>query len=81
MQAWTLPLGLTLILGTLTAKTWRLYRIFFLLKKPGKFLQDRVVIAVVLALAGIDVILCLVGLSDSRFTDDKYNPSESQLFF
>ena len=58
IQAWTLPLGLTLILGTLTAKTWRHYRIFFLLKNPGKFLQDRVVRAVVLALAGIDVILC-----------------------
>ena len=78
MQAWTLPLGLTLILGTLTAKTWRLYRIFFLLKKPGKFLQDRVVIAVVLALAGIDVILCSVWtigfkfytIRRERFTDD-----------
>ena len=78
IQAWTLPLGLTLILGTLTAKTWRLYRIFFLLKKQGKFLQDRVVIAVVLALAGIDVILCLVWtmgfkfytIRRERFTDD-----------
>ena len=52
--------------------------IFFLLKKPGKFLQDRVVIAVVLALAGIDVILCSVWtigfkfytIRRERFTDD-----------
>ena len=67
IQAWTLPLGLTLILGTLTAKTWRLYRIFFLLKKQGKFLQDRVVIAVVLAQAGIDVILCSVWTIGFKF--------------
>ena len=88
IQAWTLPLGLTLILGTLTAKTWRLYRILFLLKKQGKFLQDRVVIAVVLALAGIDVILCSVWtigfkfytIRRERFTDDNIIQAKVKCF-
>ena len=57
LTAWTLPLGLTLILGTVALKTWRLYQIFFLLKKPGKFLHDGVLIVVVLLLVAIELIV------------------------
>ena len=60
IQAWCLPLGFTLILGTVTAKTWRLYRIFVHLKKPGKLLTDWVLIIVVLLLVGVDVILLVI---------------------
>ena len=60
IQAWCLPLGLTLILGTAAAKTWRLYRIFMHLKKPGKFLTDQALITIVVLIAAIDIALCTV---------------------
>ena len=68
IQAWCLPLGFTLILGTVTAKTWRLYQIFVHLKKPGKFLTDWILIVVVLALAGVDIVLCTVWTAAFQFT-------------
>jgi gamma-aminobutyric acid type B receptor len=68
IQAWCLPLGLTLILGTLTAKTWRLYRIFCHLRKPGKLLHDWVLIVVVFVLATVDVVLCSVWTAEFRIT-------------
>ena len=68
VQAWCLPLGLTLILGTLTAKTWRLYHIFVQLKKPGIFLQDTALVIKVLALAAVDVIVCSVWTGMFEFT-------------
>ena len=68
LQAWSLPLGFTLILGTATVKTWRLYRIFVHLKKPGKLLNDWALIVVVLVLAAVDVILCSVWTAEFQFT-------------
>ena len=68
IQAWSLPLGLTLILGTVTAKTWRLYHIFVQLKRPGKLLQDKMLIVIVLTLAAVDVILCSVWSGTFKFT-------------
>ena len=47
IQVWCIPFGLTLILGTVTAKTWRLYRIFVHLKKPGMLLSDQLLIVAV----------------------------------
>ena len=60
IQVWFLPLSITLILGTVTAKTWRLYRIFVHLKKPGKLLTDWMLIVIVLALAGVDIVVCII---------------------
>ena len=60
IPAWCLPLGLTLILGTLTAKTWRLYRIFVHLKKPGKVPGDKVLVTAVLLLACFDIVFCSI---------------------
>ena len=68
IQAWCLPLGFTLLLGTVSAKTWMLYQIFVHLKKPGKFLTDWMLIVVVLALAGVDIVLCTVWTAAFRFT-------------
>ena len=68
IQAWSLPLSATLILGTVAVKTWRLYQIFVHLKKPGKFLTDWALIIVVLALVGVDVVLCLVWTTAFQFT-------------
>ena len=70
IQAWCLPVGLTLILGTVTAKTWRLYRIFVHLRKPGRFLNDWVLIIVVLALVTVDIVLCTVWTTVSPFTTE-----------
>ena len=68
IQAWFLPLGVTLVLGTVTAKTWRLYRIFVHLKRPGRFLHDKVLIGIVLVLVAVDVILCSVWTGRFNFT-------------
>ena len=68
IQAWCLPLGLTLILGTVTAKTWRLYCIFVHLKSPGKFLDDKVLVTGVLLLASVDIFLCSVWTAEFKFT-------------
>ena len=59
IQAWCLPISLTLILGSVTLKTWRLYRIFVHLKKPGKLLSDWSLIIMVLLLVGVDIVVCL----------------------
>ena len=67
IEAWSLPLGLTLILGTVTTKTWRLYRLFVHRWKPGKFLHDWVLITVVVVLAAVDVILCSCWAANSDF--------------
>ena len=68
VTAWTLPLGLTLILGTVALKTWRLYQIFFLLKTPGKFLHDGVLIVVVLILVAIELIVCTIWTANFNIT-------------
>ena len=70
IQAWCLPIGLTLILGTVTAKTWRLYRIFVHLKKPGRLLKDWVLIIVVLSLVTVDIALCTVWTTLFPFTTE-----------
>ena len=67
IQVWCLPLGFTLVLGTVTAKTWRLYRIFVHLTKPGKLLSDWVLIVVVLLVASIDVVLCTIWTAAFQF--------------
>jgi gamma-aminobutyric acid type B receptor len=68
IQVWSLSLGFTLILGTVAAKTWRLYRIFCHLRKPGKLLHDWVLIVVVFVLATVDVVLCSVWTAEFRIT-------------
>ena len=71
IQAWCIPIGLTLILGTVTAKTWRLYRIFVHLRKPGKFLNDWVLIIAVLTLVTVDIVLCTVWTTVFPFTTER----------
>ena len=71
IQAWSLPLGLTLILGTVAAKTWRLYFIFIHPRNPGKFLHDKVLMTVVLILASFDVVLCSIWTAEYKFTTSR----------
>ena len=71
MQIWCLPISLTLIVGSVALKTWRLYRIFIKLKKPGKFMSDYSLIAAVLILVAVDVVLCLSWTVTSPFSVSK----------
>ena len=53
-------IGNTLLLGTICAKTWRLYRIFVHYLEPGPFLSSRFLIAFVLMLVSLDALLCIL---------------------
>ena len=68
MQIWCIPLGLTLILGTVTAKTWRLYRIFVHFKKPGMLLSDHILIVAVLLMTAVDIVLCVIWTTQFPFS-------------
>ena len=68
IQIWCIPLGLTLILGTVTAKTWRLYCIFVHLKEPGMLLTDKLLVFAVLLLAVVDIVLCAIWTSQFPFS-------------
>ena len=52
--------GITLLLGTICAKTWRLYRIFVHYLEPGRFLSSRFLIAFTLMLLFVDIVLCVL---------------------
>ena len=64
IQAWSLPLGLTLIFGTVTAKTWHI----FLFKETKIFATGQDANHVVLLLAAVDIILCSVWTKTSNST-------------
>ena len=46
--------GLTLVLGTLTMKTWRLYKIFVHYMNPGNFLSNKTLLIFVCCLTLVD---------------------------
>ena len=50
-------LGFTLILGTISTRAWRLYRIFVYFRNPGKLLSNKALVSVIIALILIDVII------------------------
>lgn len=53
-------IGVTLILGIVTMRTWRVYRIFIYFTNPGHFLSNRAMICIVAALVMVDVIVFVV---------------------
>lgn len=59
LDLWALLCGLTLVLATVCAKTWRLYRIFVHYLDPGQWLSDKVLLVYILVVTGISVALCL----------------------
>ncbi len=63
-------IGCTLIFGTITARTWRLYRIFFRFRNPGSFLSDQRLSLFVLLLLVYDVIICIVWIVVDPFAVD-----------
>ena len=59
--------GYTLIIGTVCAKTWRLYRIFCHYQNPGKMLADHWLLAIILGLTLVDVIGNIVWATTDHF--------------
>jgi gamma-aminobutyric acid type B receptor len=57
---WGLPLSFTLIMGIVTVRTWRLYRIFVHYLDPGKFLSNPALTLAVLLLASIDIAIAII---------------------
>ena len=51
--------GLTLVLGTLTMKTWRLYKIFVHYMNPGKFLSNKTLLLFICCLTLVDLVICI----------------------
>ena len=54
---WLIPIGMTLTIGTLFAKTWRIYRIFIHFRNPGRLISNQALITLVLLQLGIDMTL------------------------
>ena len=52
--------GNTLLLGTICAKTWRLYRIFVHYLDPGPFISSRFLITLILILVAVDIVLSIL---------------------
>ena len=58
--AWLFPIGFTLTIGTVTVRTWRLYRIFTHYLNPGKFISNPALIIMLVILLSIDVVIAVV---------------------
>ena len=54
---WLIPIGMTLTVGTLFARTWRIYKIFIHFRNPGRLISNQALIALVLIQLSIDVAL------------------------
>lgn len=55
--AWIFPIRFTLTIGTVTVRTWRLYRIFAHYLDPGKLISDFALIMMLLVFLTIDIII------------------------
>ena len=60
--------GYILIIGTVCAKTWRLYRIFRHFHKPGRLLADHWLLAIILTLTLVDVAANIIWATTDNFT-------------
>ena len=57
---WIFPLGFTLTIGTVTVRTWRLYRIFTHYLDPGKLISNTALIVMLVILLCIDLTIAVV---------------------
>ena len=58
--AWFFPIGFTLVIGTVTVRSWRLYRIFVHYLDPGRFISNSALITMLLAMVSLDVIVAVI---------------------
>ena len=56
---WFLPISFTLMMGIITVRAWRLYRIFIHYLKPGDFISNPKLLAMLLILVLFDVLLAI----------------------
>ena len=56
---WFLPISFTLMMGIITVRAWRLYRIFIHYLKPGDFISNPKLLAILLVLVLFDVLLAI----------------------
>ncbi len=56
ISLWLHPISVTLLIGTVGARTWRLYRIFVHYLKPSRFIANKYLITLVLFGVLIDII-------------------------
>ena len=66
----TLSVGLTVLLGAICMRIWRLYRIFNRYKNPGKLLSDQYLILGTIILVVIDLALTI----PAAFSPNNYQP-------
>ena len=66
----TLSVGLTVLLGAICVRIWRLYRIFNRYKNPGKLLSDQYLILGTIILVVIDLALTV----PAAFSPNNYQP-------
>ena len=69
--------GYTLIVGTVCAKTWRLYRIFCHYQKPGKLLADHWLLVIILTLTLVDVVGNIVWATTDHFEIKRHKSFEN----
>ena len=68
---WILPIGLTLSIGTVILRTWRLYRIFLHYLNPGKFISNTALVMILAILISVDIIFALIWTAvDPRRLDE-----------
>ena len=58
--AWLLPIGFTLVIGTIIVRTWRLYRIFNHYLDPGRFISNPALVTMLLIMVSVDIVIATV---------------------
>ena len=58
--SWVLSIGFTLVVGTVTLRVWRVYRIFVHYRKPGPFISNRALVSVIILQILIDLSIAIV---------------------
>ena len=56
---WVLSIGFTLIIGTVTVRMWRIYRIFVHYRDPGRFISNQVLVLIILIMIIIDLVIAI----------------------
>ena len=56
---WLFPFSFTLIVGTVTVRTWRLYRIFIHYRNPGRFISTHTLVIFVLILLFVNLLIVI----------------------
>lgn len=69
----SLAIGFTMIMSTLCARTWRLYRIFVFYKNPGRLLSNCALTVVVFTCVSIDALIALLWVILDPFTPTVVN--------